>query len=159
MKYSIKDLKSVGHEINTQDNLITANPMFLVQRKVKDYGVDPDYGADGYIYTYPDSERVDEDNEIAALEMLDDWDLPEGYSKVYYRERWEFVTACFTRKGCENFIRINGHNIGPSRIYVDSAYRNYEFIGIREWLMELPDSGTSDELSADDYLELVTGGE
>lgn len=51
--------------------------------------------------------------------------------------QWCYVTACFTQGGCEDYIRINGHNHGEVRIYADGSFRNEEYQIVRQFLMEL----------------------
>jgi hypothetical protein len=48
---------------------------------------------------------------------------------------WETATVCFTLKGAEEFINTHKHNLGETRIYVESYYRNAEMIRVRDWLM------------------------
>ena len=48
---------------------------------------------------------------------------------------WVNVSVCFTLKGAEEYIRDHKHNLGKTRIYVGSYYRNTEMIRIRDWLM------------------------
>jgi hypothetical protein len=49
-----------------------------------------------------------------------------------------FVTTCFTEAGCNDYIRLNGHNHrGKLRVYADSSYRNEEFRAVRAFLMGL----------------------
>jgi hypothetical protein len=48
---------------------------------------------------------------------------------------WETVSVCFTLKGAEDFIATHKHNLGKTRIYVESYYRNAEMIRVRDWLM------------------------
>jgi hypothetical protein len=52
-------------------------------------------------------------------------------------DKWEFVTACLTQKGCEDFIKADGHNYKRTRIYVASGYRNEEWQLIRDILKQL----------------------
>jgi hypothetical protein len=84
-------LKTIGDRLKTQDNLMTENPMFLVQEST-----------------------------------------PEG--------GYRFVTACLTRKGCEDYIASNGHNFKKPRIYVGSGFRNQKWADIRNQLMALSDA-------------------
>lgn len=49
----------------------------------------------------------------------------------------KITTACFTRKGCEDYIALNGHNLKSPRIYVESGYRNREWEQLRELVMRL----------------------
>lgn len=131
-------LKEISKNIATQDNRITADPIFLVQQKRRDYGYDPAY-SDDYIWIDDEaSEEVFDEELIAKLEASNDEEVDGlSYHKVYYKDRWEFVTACFTEAGCEDFIRRNGHRMKEPRVYVDTAYRNEEFLLVRNFLIGL----------------------
>lgn len=63
-----------------------------------------------------------------------------GLTRTAYQDSWENVQPFFTRKGAEEYLRINGHNLEGKekpRIYVESAYRNAEWIAIRQMLIDL----------------------
>ncbi len=49
--------------------------------------------------------------------------------------RWEFVTACLTENGAQDFINCNGHNLHSPRIYGWSGYRNREWINLRNYFL------------------------
>ncbi len=110
---SNRDLSKIGEEIRTQDNLGTSHPMFGVQEYVRDYGFTPDY-TDKYEWRNSDGEPVDDDDHDAR-------------ERVYYKERWEFVTMCFTRVAAQQYIDANRHNLVEPRIYVYSACGNQEW--------------------------------
>ena len=57
--------------------------------------------------------------------------------QVFYVERWEFVTGCFSRAGAQAYIDANNHNLREPRIYAATLYRNREMIAIREALLEI----------------------
>lgn len=125
------DLKTLSHEINTQDNLCTADPFYIVQQRRRIYNVD---GSDDSCWM-EDGEEVDRE---LSKELYDKYNngqyIHSFYELVGYVDYWEFVTGCFTRKGAEDYIAANGHNLTEPRIYVESLYRNKEMIGIREFL-------------------------
>jgi len=141
----MRTLQEIGELIRTQDNRITDQPMFIVQEKVRIYGFDPLY-ADDY-------EWVDEGGELAEPEQVVELEkgaaeglLITNWVKTYYRERWDFVTACFTEQGCEDYLAENGHNHGETRIYVESACYNHEYQTVRKALMayaEIPEEVTA----------------
>lgn len=126
----------IGALIRTQDNRITDQPIFVVE-KSKMVVTDPDYG-------YDDEEWVDTDScehEVATetiarrLDALKDgWRDTGKWEKHYLKEVWVFVTACFTEKGCEEYLKLNGHNLGKTRIYAYSTYRNHEYQAVRDHL-------------------------
>lgn len=139
---------AIAENLRTQDNAITADPIFMVQRLERTYGFDPAYCEEWML-------RDNEGTEYQSKEVKHDWDAwdwddisheefkarhgvrPGDLEKVYFRETWTNVMPCFTRAGAEAYLKINGHNLGKTRIYVESAYRNREWILIREWLMGL----------------------
>lgn len=104
-----EDLKNIAHEINTQDNRITADPLFCVFQKRRIYGIDEDCH-DFYIFTDEDG------SEIPCIDVD------------------EFVNAHFTEKAANEHIRINGHNLKKPFIFVTSLFRCEEMIKIRKAL-------------------------
>jgi hypothetical protein len=143
----LEKLNAVGELVRTQDNAITADPIFTVQEKKRIYGLDGGYG-DGYIWIKDDvdlgvlskSEREEivkqfradhpEDAEMEEEDILGWLD----YRKLRYQDIWLHVQPFFTREGAEDHIRINGHNLNEPRIWVASAFRNDEWQAVRELL-------------------------
>lgn len=128
----------IGNSITTQDNRGTSNPLFLVQQKVRIWGMDSDYSNE-YDWFDRNNDNVKADEEKAAL--LDEGDVLPGvdssyWEKSYYKDTWQFVTACFTESGCENYISRNSHNLNKPRVYAVSLYQNHEMIDVRNSLME-----------------------
>lgn len=134
-------IKEISDLRKTQDNSwhCTSEPIYLVQRRVRDYGMDPTY-CDEYVWVDSDGDKVEDEDLIARLEEAEHNycgdEESRGYSKVYYRDRWEFVTLFFTEKGARDFIEANKHRYeeGEIRLYVDSAYRNGELKAIIKFL-------------------------
>lgn len=130
------ELSAIGELIRVQDNRITDAPLFIVQKKVRDYGF-----ADGYVDDFEwiqDGEGVADEREARILQkMYDRGRTIEGWELVGYRDRWEFVTACFTEQGCQDFIDRDGHNHGETRIYAEGSYRNQEYRAVRDFLKGL----------------------
>lgn len=108
-----EELQNISHELKTQDNRITHEPLFCVFQKRQIFGGDPDY----------------QDN----IEFEEDED---GNEHPYF-EVGEFVNAHFTEKAAKEHIRINGHNLRKPFVYVTSLYRCSEMIKIRHHLMEM----------------------
>jgi hypothetical protein len=132
-------IENITKELNTQDNRITSDPIFLIQKKVRDWGIEKGY-TDKYVWANPDDEYIEADEEKSKQldEDDDNWDIKEEdecWKKMYYRERWEFVTACFTEKAADDFIAANKHRYGEMRTYVDSLYRNDEMRELRNLLL------------------------
>jgi hypothetical protein len=132
-KEQFEVLRVIGENLRTQDNLATDKPLFIVQEKREIY---TDNADDEYHWVDSDFDDVD----LKTARMLDRYYLKhgtekEGFSKSHYKTVWEFVTACFTQKGCEDYIAVNGHNLKSPRIYVASAYRNTEWNAVRDYLL------------------------
>jgi len=136
-----KQAENIVHEMKTQDGRCTADPIYVVKVKERIYGMDPDYGDDNYCY-------VDEDfNECHPDDLHAEYGITEeqfengengGYDqlqKVYYIEKNRVVNFHFTEKAAQRFIDANRHNLNKPFIYVDSLYRCYEMIDIRNFLM------------------------
>ena len=128
----------IAERLRTQDNRITADPVFAVQRLVHD--IVPEGYSDrwDWVDTECGDHSTADERTAARLDALHDGGRSTGkWERFYYAERWEFVTGCFTEAAAEHHIRINGHNLGKTRVYAYSAYRNQEWINLRKWLMEL----------------------
>ena len=123
--------------LHTQDNRITANPMFAVQQKRVIGGLGEDY-ADAFAWICEEGIEAGEE-EAARLDALHDAGepIPGDWRRVGYVEKWEFVTGCLTEQGCKDYIACNGHNLKEPRIYAYGSYRNSEWAALREWLMGL----------------------
>lgn len=137
----VDDIKDIAARMVAQDNRITADPIFVVEQRKRVYGFDPDYASDVdivWVYDDGDLDEVPAD-EAKPLEEVyrSTREEPEGYRRLAFQDTWEFVTACFTERGCEDYIAANGHNLKEPRIYVHSAYRNREWRAIRQHLAEM----------------------
>lgn len=126
-------MQRIGELIRTQDNRATSDPIFIVQRRKRIYGLDTDYAEDT-CWIDDDGDEADSDMELELSVKVDCGESTEGWREAGYMDQWEFVTACFTEQGCKDYIAANGHNLGETRIYAASAYRNSEFIAVREFL-------------------------
>jgi hypothetical protein len=121
-------LAYLSSELQTQDNLGTADPLFIVEERERIYGVGGDY---------------QEGQELVGDEESDG----EG-EMVGYVDRWRFVTAAFTRKACQEYIEANRHNLTDPRVYVATAYRNREWIALRAYLMQRAAVGNKEATDA-----------
>lgn len=128
----------VGELILTQDNRITAEPIFIVQQ-VREFVADADYDNDGIVWVDEDGSKAD-DEQAAGLEadFNETCDTPEGWRRLAVKQVWEFVTACFTEQGCKDYIVANGHNLRRPRIYAEGSFRNAEWRAVRNHLSALP---------------------
>ena len=134
------DFKTIKNSLLTQDNRITEIPIFVVEQKVRIYGLHGAY-TDHYVWIDEDTSEEPNEETISYLDENHKWEddieyQNRVYSKAYYTEKWEFVTACFTEKGAQDFINAQAHNLNETRIYVYSGYRNAEWQFIRKMLME-----------------------
>lgn len=135
------EIMAIANNLHIQDNRITSHPLFAVQQKTTTYGLEADY-ADYFVwFNEEDGEDVSEDlSEALDRLQIEDGEVPSKYRRLGCRDKWEFVTGCLTEEGCKAYIVVNGHNLIEPRIYAYSAYRNEEFIAMREWLMMLSDA-------------------
>ena len=132
----------IAENLRTQDNRITANPIFVVQQKVR-RPVPEGYSCDGQWYDTRRGEAVTDIREEIHLSILASQGELDGdrYRWVCYVDDYVFVQPFFTEKGAEHYIKINGHNLRQPRIYVESGYRNSEWEEVREHLMGVPVGG------------------
>jgi hypothetical protein len=132
--------------VRTQDNAITSDPIFMVQRRRRIFGMDPNY-SDHFAWLTDDSEYEAEGDELRDIELRyedsgRERDDIDGWHRVAYLDIWENVQPFFTRAGAEHYIHINGHNLRPeTRIFVESGYRNAEWIAVRAFLNDLAGKG------------------
>ena len=117
----------IVYDMKTQDDRITHLPVFAVEQKSRIFSI-----ANGYTDTFV---WIDE----SGMQAGHGDDVSEGghFTKIGYKDIWSFVSAFFTEKGAEDFIKLNGHNLTSPRIYVHSGYRNYEWETLRKHLMEM----------------------
>jgi len=135
-------LKIIRRRLRTQDNRMTADPVFCVQQRRRIYIGDGELcsGEDDHSgHDWMDKEWEPVDRKLARrLDRIErDGGDTSNYTKNYYIEIWAFVTACFTELGAKEYLRVNGHNLNHPRIYVESGWRNQEWIDVREHLKGL----------------------
>lgn len=141
----------IGRLLLTQDNRATSHPIFMVQRYDRIWS-DSDY-AEKYMWMTHDYDGEADAETSAQLDTLerdkfhgfgpDDEDdatddesvFLKDWRKVYYTETWLSVQPFFTERAAEAYITSNGHNLKKygqrARIYVESGYRNEEWIALR----------------------------
>lgn len=131
------ELSEIGALINSQDNRGTDQPMFAVMEKRGMVTLDT-HDHDRIEWYDPDDCCTADESKAARLEALH-----QGGRDI---KRWEryaikdidvFVTACFTEKGCKDFLARDGHNHNRPFIYAFGSYRNSEYQGMRNWLKSL----------------------
>jgi hypothetical protein len=131
-------IPEIAHHLRTQDNRITALPIFLVQQKRR-RPVPEGYSDEGEWYDSENCFTITDPEEVALIETEEkEGTLHDRYQWIWYVDDWVFATACFTEEGAKAYIRINGHNLREPRIYVESGYRNEEWETIRAHLMGEP---------------------
>ncbi len=124
-------MASIGEQVRTQNNRADQNPIFAVQEKRRIRGMDSGFTDDYYWQRTSGSVSQEEVERLEALDVEADGD----FYKVYYIEQWVFVMPFFTEKAAQLYIDENAHNLGETRIWAYSAYRNKEWIAIRKMLM------------------------
>lgn len=154
------NLAKIGERLRAQDNRITADPIFLVQERKRQYGMDTQYDpAIAWIYA---DDPVEADKATSArLEkkyQKDGKDEREGFRRVGYFETWEYVQPFFTEVAADEYIaRMSHRHRGPLRTYVDSAYRNYEWQAVRNYLMEVRPADSRDPGGIVDLFGMTKG--
>lgn len=144
-------LKDMGHRIIEQDGRITAEPLFAVMQK-REIVVDGDYDHDRIVWIGEEGREADEEtavqlnamrNDIDSdcfmdneIKLIDEEEGTEEWRYLAIKDVDEFVTACFTEHGCEEYLKVNGHNLRRPFIYVFSGNRNAEFISLRKLMID-----------------------
>lgn len=124
------ELLDIIERLKTQDNRITQNPMFCVQEKRRLIGLDSSYSDNRCWHNSVDNQTVYDDDPDFVEPEGEEWD------EFGYMDQWFTVMVAFTEVGCQQYIKLNGHNHrGELQIYVESFYRCPEMILIRETLM------------------------
>jgi hypothetical protein len=123
----------LGHELRTQDNACTAHPIYVVQRKRRLYGLDPNYCEHVTWLNAPNDFEECDSAEFDRLESeyQDTGETPCDWTRTGYRDDWEFVQPFLTKKAAEAYILAQKHNLGDARVYVASGYGNAEWQFIR----------------------------
>lgn len=145
-----EQLAQWAEALATQDNAITSDPIFTVQQKRRQYGMDVDYAENFAWVDAEDAEHsIDDDTtdpeDRIMWSMLEEiryggaaWPEPgdprrallgseEMWTRTGYVDRWEFVQPFLTLEAAEQFRRNQAHNLGETRIYVESGYGNPEW--------------------------------
>jgi hypothetical protein len=139
-------IQKIAEHVRTQDNAITADPIFVVQQRVRIYGMDPDVDDVSIVWldSCNDNAEITGD-ELNELEAKYDagFHVPNEYYRTGYKDTWEFVQPFFTRKAAEAYIEVMRHRLTDPRVYVESGYRNREWQAIRALLMLIAADGES----------------
>jgi len=142
MKALNDHLLEMSANMKTQDGRMTAEPIYVVQERKRIYGIDEEW-TDDIVWLF-DGEEVNEQvfgEEFEKVKEYYDYhlhlrDYPD-WARTGYVDIWENHQPFFTEKGAQSYIDANRHRLTDPRIYVDSAYRNQEWIDIRRMLSAL----------------------
>ena len=129
MSAPVFSVEEMGRRMLTQDPRATSHPIYLVRQRRRIYGLDSDY-TDQFVYVY----RDDGTEYGAELKAEDD---PAHFRRVGIRDIWIGVQPFFTNSEAERFIASNYHNLTEPHVYVESGYRNREWIAARAHFMAL----------------------
>ena len=150
-------LEVLCERLKSDDPLATAHPIFMVQSRDRIYGFDLVYDDGSHTvfvdedhhemsdrdlkeiyaeaYKLYEPEEVWGDPAVSTMaqvkEFFEDHEGDFCLTRTAYQDRWNNVQPFLTRAGAEEYIRINGHNLKEPRIYVESGYRNQEWIDLR----------------------------
>lgn len=135
-------IREIAVRLTTQDNRATDCPIFIVEEKRRTYGFDTDYADDSDIVWLngPNDNAEADPDEHKRLEAAwqETGDEEQDWTRTAYQDTWEYVTACFTDGGCQEYIRVNKHNHrGELRIYAATSWRNAEFRAVRDLLVAI----------------------
>lgn len=140
-------ISAIGELIRTQDNRITDQPFFAVMTK-REIVVSEDHDYDRICWVENQSGDYVEATEIQRrrLEAIYQgrYEVREGWDRHAMKEIDVFVTGCFTEQGCKDYISRNGHNLNKPFIYAFGSYRNEEYQMVRKFIMDMPETPTSD---------------
>ncbi|MFJ5398439.1 hypothetical protein [Pectobacterium sp. CHL-2024] len=125
-------LRIIGNNINTQDNRITDQPMFVVFQKREIIGSD-EHSPSRIVWVW-DGEEVSELRAKRLEALYHNGRDTLGFDRYAMQEIDEFVTACFTEQGCEDYLSLNGHNLRQPYIFACGSFRNNEYQTVRNWL-------------------------
>ena len=130
MEYTnkLEPILRLCQEVATQSNDFTQDPIFVVERKRRFYGVDRDY-ADNTCWLDDDYEEID---------VNDEYFNEATCTETGYVDQWDTIQWFFTKKAAEEFIEWNSHRMfGETRITTESLRRNNEMIMVREFLLSV----------------------
>lgn len=158
-----RHIRDLIRDLKTQDNRATADPIFIVRHTERQYGFDPAF--DGPVVWI--DEECCEVSEEQAAELEKIWDENERdarlemYTRTSYLDIIHNVQPFFTEVGAKAYIEQNRHRLKRDpHVYVETAYRNYEWQMIRQMLsvikVDQPDNTNegAPPMSSDGFLGL-----
>lgn len=130
-------IEEIGERLRTQDNRITADPMFLVQELKRHYGIDTDYSDDIAWRSAEYDEVSPAKSKKLEAKYRAGCSVPNEYTRTAYRDEWTYVMCFFTEAAADFYIKTKSHHHnGKLRTYAGSAHDNPEWKAIRKLLME-----------------------
>lgn len=127
--------EAIGARLRTQDNLATSHPLYVVEKRRRHY-----FGGTAALH-YPCAwldeygcEASEEEAKELQAKYDETGDEPEPWTYTEYLDTWEFVQAFLTQEAAAEYVKSNAHNLGVSRVFVYSGYRNYEMQAVRAHL-------------------------
>lgn len=132
----MRTVADIARDIQSQDNRATSLPIFAVQQKRRQTGIDTMY-TDDIVWVDSEGEASAEEHEKLEREYQENGDEPDGWTRTGYVDTWEFVTACFTEAGCNEYIAQNSHRLNEPRVYAYSGYRNDEWQAVRDFIVRV----------------------
>ena len=134
-------LSQMSANLKTQDNLRTAEPIYIVYEKLMIVGLEDGY-SDFWAWITDDSgEHEEADSDLMkVLDNLLENDEPliigsRTYRRIGCKYVDKFASAFFTRKAAEEYIECNGHHLEQPFIFVESLDRNPELAAVRKYFM------------------------
>ena len=149
-------LSNLSNEIKTQDNRCTAQPYFFQVKEDEEFATTAGCGEEVWVMDGEIHLRTEQDIKEAVFEWKE-WTLgddtsellyenltsfevedilKENYHKVNVDIRYRYSNSFFTKKACEEHIRINKHNLDNPKSYLFYAYRNTELEMMFKFLNE-----------------------
>jgi hypothetical protein len=142
----------------------TADAIFIVQRRVIDYGFDEDYSGGNIAVISPDSDcawhsleefwascdrsdkayinnaaRKEFEAKFSSLDCDDRIHVLQelDYGVTGWNERWDYVNSHFTKEAAEAWIKRKGHDYPDGlRVMVDAQTYCWEWNAIKEAIMD-----------------------
>jgi hypothetical protein len=140
-------LGKLGHELRTQDNRMTRDPVFCVQVKERFGPLAGGSDGDGFCF-YDAEEGVEVEKGDERFQDLMSQHvcgaLPYHIQPFPYRSYWTTIQTCLTKAGADRYLQDNGHNLQHyhgTRVYVDSAWRNQEVVDLRKAILTITETG------------------
>lgn len=130
-------LQEIGDLLRTQDNRMTDRPIFVVLQK-REMVAHEDYDHDRIEWVDDEGIAASKAKALRLEELYQGGRDKDGWRRLAIKEVDEFVTACFTERGCQEYLEVNGHNLRKPFICAYGSFRNAEFRAVRDWLMDLP---------------------